>query len=259
MCIECVHIMYTHWLNRLFPYRILQKSGVNMLVEENKSRVNISIDPNIHKMFKLMGPIHGQTLSGFVEEKIVEYARENSPDLIMKREIARLDQLKANYSDIHRIYNQIRDYKGNDGKKKETEQEENRISEIHKKMEDMILSRGIENVEKDLIKKDVNFNLIKIKTGCKSNKEAENLFLSEFYKLQDLKTKEKVVEIKKEVIKDEPKSTKTKDDLIESIKASPDIYKGYLSNPNTKWSFFRKEYNLDSDEEVMTVFMDIFQ
>jgi len=237
----------------------LKKSGVNMLSEENKSRVNISIDPNIFKMFKLMKPLHQQTLTGFVEEKILEYAREHSPDLIMEREMAQLEQLQANYSAIHQIYEQIRNHKGNDEKKKETEQEENRISEIHQKMEDMILSRGIENVEKDLIKKDVNFNLIKIKTGCKSNKEAEDILLSEFYRLQDLKSKEPVIEIKETVIKEEIKSTKTKEDLIKSLKSSPNLYEGYLSNPNTKWSFFRKEYNLDSDEEVKAVFMDIFQ
>lgn len=230
-----------------------------MLLEENKSRVNISIDPNILKMFKLMKPIHQQTLTGFVEEKIVEYAREHSPDLIMEREMAQLEQLQANYPAIHQIYEQIRDYKGNDEKKKETEQDENRLSEIKKKIEDMILSRGIEHIEKDLINKDVNFNRIKIKTGCKSNKEAEDLFLSEFYRLQDLKSKEPVVEIKKKVIKEEIMSTKTKEDLIKSLKSSPDLYNGYLSNPDTKWSFFRKEYNLDSDEEVKAVFMDIFQ
>lgn len=229
-----------------------------MLVEESKSRVNISIDPSIHKMFKLMAPIHGQSLSGFVEEKIVEYARANSPDLIMEREITQLEQLKNNYPDIHRIYAQIRNYRGNDGNKKGIE-DETRISEIKEKIEEMILSRGVENFEKDLIKKDVDFTRVKIKTGCKSNKEAEELVLSEFYRLNDLKLKEKVVEVKKEVIKKEIKSTKTKDDLIESIKASPDIYKGYLSNPDTKWSFFRKEFNLDSDEEVMTVFREILE
>lgn len=230
-----------------------------MLVEESKSRVNISIDPNIHKMFKLMAPIHGQSLSGFVEDKIMEYARENSPDLIMERDIAQLKQLENNYPEIHRIYNQIRDHKGNDGKKQEIEHEENRVSEIKKKIESMILSSGVENFERGLIKKDINFNSIKIKTGCKSNKEAEELVLSEFYRLNDLKPKEKVVEVKKEVIKEEIKSTKTKDDLIESIKASPGLYKGYLSNPDTKWSFFRKEFNLESDEEVMSVFIDVLQ
>ncbi len=227
-----------------------------MLLEENKSRVNISIDPKIHTMFKLMAPIHGQTLSGFVEEKIVEYAHEHSPDLIMEREIEQLRQLEANYPDIHRVYNQIREHKKTNAK--ETDLEKNRISKIKTDLDEMILSRGVETFKRDLIRDDVNFKAIKIQTGCKSNKEAEELFLSEFYRLQELQTKEPVVEIKKEVIKEEIKSTKTKEDLINSIKASPDLYKGYLSNPNTKWSFFRKEFNFDSDEEVKAVFIEIF-
>lgn len=69
-----------------------------MRTDVKKAHLNLSINPDYARLFANLEPIHGMTLSGFLEEKLKELFQEKAPDKLMELEIQetelRLAELK---------------------------------------------------------------------------------------------------------------------------------------------------------------------
>ncbi|MDD4521721.1 MAG: hypothetical protein PHW84_02050 [Methanosarcina sp.] len=93
-----------------------------------KSHLNLSINPNLAQLFDDLSPVHGMTMSGFLEEKIIEMVEEYAPDYMMKLKIQEtrelLSELEANLPSVEYQYKNLRQLKQNDSKTNSTKSKE---------------------------------------------------------------------------------------------------------------------------------------
>jgi hypothetical protein len=100
-------------LKKFPPIDLREKAGNNMRTQEKKSHLNLSINPKLADLFENLQPLTGKTMSGFLEEKIIELAHELAPDMLMEIEIEatqkRLEELKTNYPAVKFQYENMRE------------------------------------------------------------------------------------------------------------------------------------------------------
>ncbi len=83
--------------------------------ETTKSRLNLTVNPNLIEIFASLEPIHKMTFSGFLEEKLMEYIQEIAPDKLMELEIQaireKLSKLESELPAVKFHYGNLRKLK----------------------------------------------------------------------------------------------------------------------------------------------------